>query len=102
MPESVLLRDWLIGLVLVALVVVVVVVLLLAIILAARRILQQATRSLNAVEQIRKNTLVLWELGTTNEVAADLHRSARSIRLRVEALAGALEATEHGKEPSRG
>jgi hypothetical protein len=88
--------DWVVALIAAAAVVVVVVVLLLAILLMARRILTAATRSLNAVERIRQNTLPLWELGTTNEVAGDLLNSANSIRRRVEALAGALESAQHG------
>lgn len=96
MPDSALLHDWIIGLIVVAAVVLVVVILLVAILLTARRILAAATRSLQAVERIRQNTLVLWELATTNSVAGELYQSADSIRRRVETLAGALEAAEHG------
>ena len=95
MPDHELLRDWIIGIVLVALVVVIVVVLLLAILLFARRILKAAVRSLNAVERVRKNTLPLWDLPTTNTVAADLLTTAASIKHRAEVIASALEATEH-------
>lgn len=86
---------WTVGIVLVALVVVVVVVLLVAILLAARRILAAAIRCLNAVEAIRQSTLPLWDLTTTNAVAKDLLGAAGSIKHHVEAIAGALEATEH-------
>jgi hypothetical protein len=41
------------------------------------------------------NTLPLWELSTTNEVAGDILGGAASIKKRAEAIAGALEATEH-------
>ena len=88
-------RYWTIGLVLVVLVVVIVVVLLLAIIVFARRILAAAVRCLHAVEKIRNNTLPLWDLATTNEVAGDILGGAASIKKRAEAIAGALEATEH-------
>ena len=93
--DSALRRDWTIGLVLGALVVLIVVVLLLAIIVLARRILAAAVRCLHAVENIRKNTLPLWDLGTTNEVAAEILTTAGRIKKRAEAIAGALEATEH-------
>lgn len=93
--DSALQRDWTIGLVLSVLVVVIVVVLLLAIIVTARRILAAAVRALDAVERIRQNTVVLWDLSTTNEVAADILGTAGSILKRVDAIAGALEATEH-------
>lgn len=88
-------RYWTIGLILIVLVVVIVVVLLLAIIVFARRILAAAVRCLHAVEKIRSNTLPLWELSTTNEVAGDILGGAASIKKRAEAIAGALEATEH-------
>lgn len=95
MPGSDLLRDWIIGVVLVALVVVIVVVLLLAILMSARSILSSAVRSINAVERIRTNTLPLWDLPTTNAVAGDILTTAASIKRRAEAVASALEATEH-------
>lgn len=88
-------RDWTIGLILSVLVVVIVVVLLVAIIIFARRILAAAVRCLLAVQKIRDNTLPLWDLATTNEVAADILATAASIKKRAEAVAGALEATEH-------
>lgn len=93
--DSALGRDWTIGVVLSVLVVVIVVVLLLAIIVFARRILAAAVRCLHAVEKIRANTLPLWDLATTNEVAADILATAASIKKRADAVAGALEATEH-------
>lgn len=89
--------HWLIGLVLVALVVVIVVALLITILLGARRILAAAVRGLGAVEGIRQNTDPLWELTTTNQVAGDLLAGAVSIKRHAEGIAGALEATEHGR-----
>lgn len=88
---------WTIGLVAVALVVVVVVVLLVAILLGARRILAAAVRCLHAVEAIRQNTDPLWDLTTTNRVAGDLLAGAGAIKHHAEAIASALEATEHGR-----
>ena len=86
---------WTIGIIAVALVVVIVVVLLVAILLAARRILAAALRCLTAVDAIRQNTLPLWDLTTTNKVAREILGGAGSIKGHVEAIAGALEATEH-------
>lgn len=98
--DSDLQSYWLIGLIVVAAVVVVVVILLLAILVGARRILHAAVRALGAVENIRQNTLPLWDLTTTNRVAEQLLTHARSIKRHAEALAGALEATEHGRQAS--
>lgn len=95
--DSDLQTYWLIGLALVVLVVVIVVALLVAIIVGARRILAAAVRALAAVEAIRRNTDPLWDLTTTNHVAADLLGGAASIKRHTEAIAGALEATEHGR-----
>jgi hypothetical protein len=93
--DTTLQNDWLIGFVIAVVVVVVVVILLLTIYVGARRILRAALRCLAAVENIRKNTLPLWDLTTTNAVAGQLDESANSIKRHAEALAGALEATEH-------
>ncbi len=86
---------WTIGLAAAAAVVVIVVALLLTILWTARRILRAAVRALNAVERIRQNTMPLWDLTTTNQVAGELHATVSSIKSRVERIAGALEATEH-------
>ncbi len=88
---------WLLGVVLAAVVVVIVVVLLVAILLGARRILAAALRALAAVQSIRRNTDPLWDLTTTNKVAGELLAGALSIKRHAEVIAGALEATEHGR-----
>lgn len=95
--DTALQTYWLTGLVLVALAVVIVVALLVAIIVGARRILAAAVRALAAVGAIRKNTDPLWDLTTTNRVATDLLGGTASIKRHTEAIAGALEATEHGR-----
>lgn len=88
---------WTIGAVLVALVVVIVVVLLVAILLGARRVLAAAVRCLHAVQAIRQNTDPLWDLTATNRVAGDLLAGAGAIKQHADAIASALEATEHGR-----
>ena len=88
---------WLLGVVLAAAVVVVVVGLLLTILLGARSILAAALRSLAAVQSIRANTDPLWDLTTINRVGGELLAGALSITRHAEGIAGALEATEHGR-----
>lgn len=64
--------------------------LLIAIIVTARGILSSAVRARNAAEAIRVNTLPIWELQTTNEVAVELLTTVQSIESHGGALAAAL------------
>ena len=95
-----LFRDWLIGLVCALVVVLVVAALLLAIRRAAQDILTGASASLGAVERIRQNTTTLFDLTTTNEVAAGILTAAAGIARDANLLAGALESAEAGEGPS--
>lgn len=65
-------------------------VLLVAVITTARRIAAEALRAKAAAEAIRVNTLPIWQLQTSNEVAADLLATVRSIEAHGGALAEAL------------
>ena len=64
--------------------------LLVAIIVTARWIVAEAVRARHAAEAIRVNTLPIWQLQTSNEVAADLLAAVRSIEANGGALADAL------------
>lgn len=68
--------------------------LLVVIWLTARRILADAVRALNAVEAIRANTVPIWGLQDTNEVAEDILASVQAIEQKGGLLAGALAGTE--------
>jgi hypothetical protein len=74
------------------LVVVVAAALLMTIWLVARGILAHAVRAIRAAEAIRQNTLPIWALDTSNEVAAELLDTVQSIEAKGGALAGALES----------
>lgn len=63
--------------------------LLVAIIVTARGILTEAVRARTAAEAIRVHTLPIWQLQTSNEVAAELLTTVQSI----ESHGGALAAT---------
>lgn len=64
--------------------------LLIAIIVTARGILAEALRAKRAAEAIRVNTLPIWELQTSNDVAAGLLATVQSIESHGGALANAL------------
>jgi len=66
--------------------------LLIAIWLVARSILAHAVRALRAADRIREQTLPIWELQTSNEVAAELLDTVRSIEAKGGKLAAALES----------
>jgi len=71
--------------------------LLITIWLTARSIVTHATRALKAAERIRDNTRVIWELQTTNEVAAQLRDTVCDIEAQATKLVEAL----HG-QPAAG
>ena len=78
-------------------VVVIAAALLITIWLVARSIYAQAVRALVAAEAIRLNTLPIWELQTSNEVAEQLLATVRAIESKGGKLAGALQ--QHGGRP---
>ena len=83
--------SWRIYISVAALVVVIAASLLILILITARAILRDAVRALNAAETIRKNTLPIWGLETTNDVAVEIRDAVRSIEAKGGALAGALQ-----------
>lgn len=64
--------------------------LLIAIIGTARGIVAEAVRAKAAAEAIRTNTLPIWALQTSNEVAGQLLDTVKSIEAHGGALASAL------------
>ncbi|MBA2626582.1 MAG: hypothetical protein H0U85_01065 [Gemmatimonadales bacterium] len=66
--------------------------LLITIWLTARGIVAHAVRALHAAERIREQTLPIWELQTTNEVAIELLAAVQSIEAKGGKLAEALES----------
>ncbi len=92
--DSTLYTIWAIGLAVVGVVVVLVAVLAVVILATAVRIKRTALKALASGESIRRRTLPLWQLETTNQVAAELLEAARSIEAHGNALAAALE--HHG------
>ena len=91
MTDAQLYTDWIIGLIIAAVVVVIVAVLLILILALARSILANAVRALHAVERIRVNTQPIWALQDTNAVGEQLLEGAQSIREHAEAAADVLE-----------
>lgn len=66
--------------------------LLIAIWLTARAIHAHAVRALAAAERIRQNTMPIWALQTSNEVASDLLETVQQIEAKGALLASALES----------
>jgi hypothetical protein len=90
MTDADLWEAWRIWLGVAVVVVALAAALLIAIIITARGILREAVRALAAAEAIRVNTLPIWQLQTSNEVAADLLATVQSIEAHGGALATAL------------
>ena len=70
--------------------------LLVTIWLTARSIARHATRALRAVEAIRDNTRVIWELQTTNEVAEQIRATVCDIETKSQKLIEALQGHAAG------
>jgi len=94
MTDAELWAAWRIWLGVATLVVVIAASLLIIIWLTARKILVDAVRALNAVEAIRAQTLPIWGLQSTNEVADDILDTVQAIEATGGALAGALQQHE--------
>ena len=67
-------------------------VLLIIIWRTARGIHAEAVRALTAAQKIRENTMPIWALETTNEVATDMLKTVQQIEEKGGALAAALRS----------
>src|SRR5262245_45865425 len=102
MTDTDLWNAWLLWTAVAAVVVLIAASLLIFILVTARRILSEAVRALNAAEEIRKNTTVIWQLQATNEVAADILSTVRAIEAKGGALADALASHGAGMRGASG
>jgi len=92
MTEADLWAAWRFWMVVAGAVVLIAAALLITIWLTARGILSHAVRALHAAEKVRQNTLPIWELQTTNEVATELLATVESIEAKGGKLAEALQS----------
>jgi len=75
--------------------------LLITVLLLARSILHHAGRALAAGEEIRKSTLSIWALQTSNEVAESIAETVESIETKGAALVSAVSSQRTPTEPGR-
>lgn len=92
MTDDALWVSWRFWMVIATLIILIAATLLITIWLTARSILAHAVRALHAAEKIRQQTLPIWELQTTNEVATGILETVQSIEAKGGALAAALES----------
>ncbi|MEO8193202.1 MAG: hypothetical protein ABI681_05080 [Gemmatimonadales bacterium] len=92
MADADLWRAWWLWMGVAALVIVIAAMLLVTIWLTARSILAHARRALAAAEKIRENTMPIWALDTTNEVAGEILETVQSIEAKGGLLVEALES----------
>ena len=93
MTDAELWAAWRIWIAVAVVVILIAAGLLITIWLTARNILAHAHRALAAAEKIRTNTMPIWALQTTNEVAGELLETVQSIESKGGKLAQALEST---------
>jgi hypothetical protein len=92
MTSAELWGAWRLWMVVAAAIIVVAAILLVVIWRAARGIHAEAVRALAAAERIRANTMPIWALQATNEVAAGMLGTVRHIEETGGTLARALES----------
>ncbi|MDQ3606586.1 MAG: hypothetical protein M3418_10450 [Gemmatimonadota bacterium] len=92
MTDADLWTVWGLWMAVAAVIILIAAALLVTIWLTARSILAHAVRALHAAEAIRQNTLPIWELQTSNEVAGGLLETVQSIEAKGAALVEALES----------
>ena len=85
------LNSWRIGVAVATGIVAAVAILLIAIIATARSILSNAVKALNVANEIVETTRPIWNLKTTNAVAAQLAEEAQAIELHATQIADTLE-----------
>ena len=96
MTSAELWAAWRVWVAVAAVIILVAAALLITIWLTARRIAAHASRALKAVEAIRDNTRVIWELQTTNEVAEQIRDTVCEIEAKSEKLVEALRSHTAG------
>jgi len=92
MTDADLWSSWLFWMGVASVVVLIAAGLLITILVSARRILREALRALQAAEEIRKNTAVIWQLQTTNEVASQIRDTVVQIEAKGRLLVDALQS----------
>ena len=92
MTDAELWAAWRFWMIVAAAIIAVAAALLITIWLTARSILKHAVRALQAAEAIRQNTVPIWELQTSNEVAEGLLATVQSIEAKGAKLVEALES----------
>jgi hypothetical protein len=96
MTNADLWAAWRLWMVVATVVILIAASLLITIWLTARSIAGHAARALRAVEAIRDNTRVIWELQTTNEVAEQIRDTVCDIKVKCQKLVEALQGHAAG------
>jgi hypothetical protein len=92
MTDAELWSAWQLWMMLATVIILVAAALLIVIWRTARGIYAEVVRALRAAERIRENTMPIWALETTNEVAAEMLHTVQHIEQTGGALAAALES----------
>jgi hypothetical protein len=96
MTSAELWAAWRLWMIVATVVILIAASLLITIWLTAQSIHGHATRALKAVEAIRDNTRVIWELQTTNEVAEQIRDTVCDVETKSQKLVDALHGQAAG------
>ncbi|MBC7893784.1 MAG: hypothetical protein H7066_00130 [Cytophagaceae bacterium] len=92
MTDAELWGAWRLWMAVATVVILIAAVLLIVIWRTARGIHTEAVRALRAAERIREQTMPIWALATTNEVAGNILDTVQQLEQKGGALAAALES----------
>ena len=101
MTDAQLWAAWRVWMIVAAVIILIAAGLLVAIWLTARSIHAHAVRALKAAERIRQNTLPIWEIQTTNEVAGRMLETVQAIEAKGGALAQAVSSAVASRPSER-
>ena len=90
MDDVLLFDKWHFWLIIATILIIAAATLLILVIIQARRILKHAVTALNAVTKIKENTMPVWELQTTNEVASQILQGSEDIKIHTGLVASNL------------
>ncbi len=95
MNDAILYDQWFFWLIVATILVLAAATLLILVIIKARRILRLASAALDIVVKIKENTMSVWELQNTNEVASNILEEAAEINSHINLVATSLHEIEN-------
>lgn len=95
MNDEALYSEWFFWLIIAAVLIVAAAALLIIVLVLAKRILRLAVAALGIVTKVKENTMPIWDLQTTNEVAIQILNGAKDIKDHTKLVASNLPKNDN-------